>query len=140
MTVIFSSERREGLVGIYATPALATIIDFNGATLAYTDNKRLIALGKEAGVEVRDFPKQPPTGKVEKNTPPPKSEETVTPSNDVLGPLVMTPVTAPTTAFDDLMAGNLSDEAIINKHGITKRQLTAQKRKVTIAKKAQKDS
>lgn len=96
MTVIFSSERIEGLEGVYATPALATIIDFSGATLVYTDNKRLIALAKEANVAVRDFPKHPPTGKVAATTPPPKADEPiVTPATD--GPLVMTPITGDAT-------------------------------------------
>ena len=94
MTVIFSSERIEGLEGVYATPALATMIDFSGASLVYTDNKRLIALAKEANIQVRDFPKHPPTGKVEKTITPPKAD-IITPAND--GPLVMTPVTGDAT-------------------------------------------
>ena len=78
MILILSTTRIEGLEGTYATPNLIGPADLNHADIVYTDNERVIDLAKKFNVEVRDFPKHPPT--VKEGTPPqspqsPKNEE-----------------------------------------------------------------
>lgn len=79
MVVIFSGTRIEGLEGTYAVPALASQADIAHADVIYTDNKRIIAMAKKSGVTVRDFPKHPPTVKVEKTIPQPEMPVTTEP-------------------------------------------------------------
>jgi len=62
MIMIFSSARIEGLEGTYVVAGMATEIDVAHATVAYTDNERIRAMARKLNVEVRDFPKHPPTG------------------------------------------------------------------------------
>ena len=94
MILILSTTRIEGLEGTYATPNLIGPADLNHAEVVYTDNERVIDLAKKFNVEIRDFPKHPPT--VKEGTPPqspqsPKNEEKedlgATDSQDVLTPL-----------------------------------------------------
>ena len=119
MVVIFSGERIEGLMGNYAAPSLATGAELIGATVAYTDNKRIIALAREKGVEVRDFPKHPPTNKVEPITALPEVTDT---SMDFLTPLE--PLEPLTQVDDTVLTANSSIEDDI-KAGMTTGKLKA---------------
>ena len=101
MTMIFSPTSIEGLNGTYAVAGLATEIDIAHADVVYTDSERIIAMANKLNIEVRDFPKHPPTGKEATSPKPLKIEVNVSANvekakntsideiGDVLTPLVM---------------------------------------------------
>ena len=94
MILIISSTRIEGLNGTYASPNLVGETDISHADVVYTNNKRIMELAKNFNVEVRDFPKHPPTGNEAKKSSTPPSPKTEDKSADVLTPIgdVLTPI------------------------------------------------
>ena len=127
MVVIFSSGRIEGLEGTYAAPSMASNADIAKASVVYTDNKRIIAMAKTMGIQVRDFPKHPPTGKVETIVPLPVADEPFVTPIDVLEPLEPLNMVKPednmtinaSSSIEEDIIGGMSTKDLKTKYGVT---------------------
>jgi hypothetical protein len=126
MTVIFSDRAVNGLIGIYSNPKFYEGIP-NGTTTVVTNIEMIANDAKQKGIKVEPFPKNEEeiTAFKEKEV---KKSETV--SNSNIDDFVITGLTDITTTFEQDVRAGMPDEEILTKHGVSKRKLTAEKKKL----------
>ncbi len=135
MTVIFSDRAVDGCEGLYCNPKFFEGFPPN-TTSVITKHDHIKKAAKEQGLVVRDFPKQPPTGKVEKETPPPapKSGAKITEPKEAVitedEPPLIAGLTDVVTTFEEDIRAGMDAKDIMGKHGVSRQKITAAKKKL----------